>query len=75
MIGAPDMVLEDDELRVTDKKNDTANSYSTLLTLNQMMMQVTSSGLKLRILNYCLVTMMLKFLRNVSVIFKTKRYL
>ena len=30
-IGAPDMVLEDDELRVTDKKNDTANSYSTSL--------------------------------------------
>ena len=28
VIGAPDMVLEDDELRVTDKKNDTANSYS-----------------------------------------------
>ena len=31
VIGAPDMVLEDDELRVTDKKNDTANSYSTSL--------------------------------------------
>lgn len=31
VIGAPDMVLEDDELRVTDKKNDTANSYSTPL--------------------------------------------
>ena len=31
VIGAPDMVLEDDELRVTDKKNDTANSYSTHL--------------------------------------------
>tara|TARA_B100000427_G_scaffold260490_1_gene224811 strand:+ start:1021 stop:1686 length:666 start_codon:yes stop_codon:yes gene_type:complete len=28
VIGAPDMVLEDDKLRVTDKKNDTANSYS-----------------------------------------------
>ena len=31
VIGAPDMVLEDDELRVTYKKNDTANSYSTPL--------------------------------------------
>tara|TARA_Y100000593_G_C4250540_1_gene306940 strand:- start:166 stop:831 length:666 start_codon:yes stop_codon:yes gene_type:complete len=31
VIGAPDMVLEDSELRVTDKKNDTANSYSTSL--------------------------------------------
>ena len=31
VIGAPDMVLEDDELRVTDKKYDTANSYSTSL--------------------------------------------
>ena len=31
VIGAPDMVLEEDELRVTDKKNDTANSYSTPL--------------------------------------------
>ena len=31
VIGAPDMVLEDDKLRVTDKKNDTANSYSTSL--------------------------------------------
>ena len=31
VIGAPDMVLEDDELRVTDKKNDTANCYSTSL--------------------------------------------
>ena len=31
VIGATDMVLEDDELRVTDKKNDTANSYSTPL--------------------------------------------
>ena len=31
VIGAPDMVLEDDELRVTDKKNDTATSYSTPL--------------------------------------------
>ena len=31
VIGAPDMVLEDDELRVTDKKNDTAHSYSTSL--------------------------------------------
>ena len=29
VIGAPDMVLEDDELRVTDKKNDTANSYDS----------------------------------------------
>jgi len=27
-IGAPDMVLENGDLRVTDKKNDTANSYS-----------------------------------------------
>ena len=27
-IGAPDMVLEGGNLRVTDKKNDTANSYS-----------------------------------------------
>ena len=33
VIGAPDMVLEDDELRVTDKKNDTANSYSTSLDI------------------------------------------
>ena len=31
VIGAPDMVLENSELRVTDKKNDTANSYSTSL--------------------------------------------
>ena len=31
VIGAPDMVLEDDELRVTDKKNDTGKSYSTPL--------------------------------------------
>tara|TARA_B100001175_G_C19485606_1_gene629611 strand:- start:1219 stop:1884 length:666 start_codon:yes stop_codon:yes gene_type:complete len=31
VIGAPDMVLESGELRVTDKKNDTANSYSTEL--------------------------------------------
>ena len=31
VIGAPDMVLEDDELRVTDIKNDTATSYSTSL--------------------------------------------
>ena len=29
VIGVPDMVLESGELRVTDKKNDTANSYST----------------------------------------------
>ena len=28
IIGAPDMVLENGDLRVTDKKNDTANSYS-----------------------------------------------
>jgi len=28
VIGVPDMVLESGELRVTDKKNDTANSYS-----------------------------------------------
>ena len=33
LIGAPDMVLEDDEVRVTDKKNDTANSYSTSLDI------------------------------------------
>ena len=31
VIGAPDMVLEDDKLRVTDKKNETANCYSTSL--------------------------------------------
>ena len=31
VIGAPDMVLESGELRVTDKKNDTANRYSTEL--------------------------------------------
>ena len=29
VIGAPDMVLESGSLRVTDKKNDTANAYST----------------------------------------------
>tara|TARA_B100000424_G_scaffold13102_1_gene9685 strand:+ start:6383 stop:7051 length:669 start_codon:yes stop_codon:yes gene_type:complete len=29
VIGAPDMALENGALRVTDKKNDTANSYST----------------------------------------------
>ena len=28
VIGAPDMVLENGSLRVTDKKNDTANAYS-----------------------------------------------
>tara|TARA_B100000795_G_scaffold257018_1_gene229904 strand:- start:208 stop:876 length:669 start_codon:yes stop_codon:yes gene_type:complete len=28
VIGAPDMVLENGNLRVTDKKNDTANAYS-----------------------------------------------
>jgi len=33
VIGVPDMVLEDSELRVTDKKNDTANSYSTSLDI------------------------------------------
>ena len=31
VIGAPDMVLENGSLRVTDKKNDTANAYSTAL--------------------------------------------
>jgi hypothetical protein len=34
VIGVPDMVLESGELRVTDKKNDTANSYSTVVIDN-----------------------------------------
>ena len=34
VIGVPDMVLESGELRVTDKKNDTANSYSTQVIQN-----------------------------------------
>ena len=29
MIGAPDMALENGKLKVTDKKNDTANAFDT----------------------------------------------
>ena len=33
VIGAPDMALEDGKLKVTDKKNDTANAFDTDLDI------------------------------------------
>ena len=35
VIGAPDMVLENGKLKVTDKKNSTANDYETSLDVNE----------------------------------------
>ena len=36
VIGVPDMVLEDGRLRVTDKKNDTANHFAMEVDYNKM---------------------------------------
>ena len=49
VIGVPDMVLENGSLRVTDKKNDTANHFAMEVDMLMLLKQITSFGSKLRI--------------------------
>ena len=73
VIGAPDMVLEDDELRVTDKRM-ILQILILLLLIQSPMVQTINSGSRLKILNCCQDVMTLKFHQNVSVISRIKNY-